>query len=210
MTKYIALLGDGCADIAFYLGNLLGALGGHVLVDDSVAARKADHCVGLPDDVNLATDIIRYKKVEYTQFAGLDYSGYDYVITLYGTEVPVGKIDLAVYAFAETSEGYNRMYQNTYPEADTVCCIVRDCLGFTKREHKAFAKKNRLGDVHFIEFNKNDIRARIALEFNHELKIRELSKDMRGLLSGMVLSVRPGTTAKEFERAARAVERGGN
>ncbi len=207
MTKYIALLGDGCADIAFYLGNILGMLGGKVLVDDSVSARKAEHCVGLPDGVDLTSEIVRFKKVFYSQIGGLDTEDYDYVVTLWGTEVPVGKINLAVYSFAETSEGYLKMLNNTYPEAETVCCIVRDCTGYTKREHKAFAKKNGLGEVHFITFNKDDIRSRLALEFNHDIKIRSLSKDMQGLLNGMVNSVRSETTSKEYERAVKSLER---
>ncbi|MBR6294297.1 MAG: hypothetical protein IKR54_06875 [Lachnospiraceae bacterium] len=207
MSKYIALLGDGCADIAFYLGNILGALGGNVLIDDSVSVRKAEHCVGLPEGYERGTDIVRFKKVFYTQVGGIDTDDYDYVLTLYGTEVPTGKIDLAVYAFAETSEGYQKMYDNDYPEADTVCCIVRDCTGLTKKEHKAFAKKNKLGDVHFVEFNKKDIKAKLALEFLHEIRIRDLSKDMQGLVNGMVRSVKPETTSREYEKAVRATEK---
>lgn len=207
MSKNIALLGDGCTDIAFYLGNILGALGGKVLIDDSVSMRKAEYCVGLPEGYERETDIVRFKKVFYTQVSGIDKEDYDYVITLYGTEVPTGKIELAVYAFAETSEGYQKMYDNVYPEAETVSCIVRDCTSLTKKEHKAFAKKNNLGDVHFIEFNKKDIKARLELEFLHDIKIRDLSKDMQGLLNGMVRSVKPEITSKEYQTAVRATER---
>lgn len=207
-TKTIAMLGDAYADITVYLGGILAALGEKVLILDPISNRRIDYCIGIPDGIDPQENIITFKSMEYTQLPNLPLADYSVTIVLYGTEVPAAAGDINVFCVAETSEGYHKMYRNEYPQMSVGCMVVRDSIGTIKSDFKRFAKKNGIKSLTFAKFDKDDINARLALEFNHELKVRKTSQTIRGLLYDIIKVVRPETGKSDFDEAMKKAEKG--
>lgn len=194
--RLIGFIGLDSYDLILFLSKYLELLGQSVLVVDCSKFGRLSYCIPAPVTLNPNSDLIRYNNIDFTRNSheAIERKDYNYILIDFGWDIIQVQDVLhsceLLYIITDLQQQHmEHILSMTLPDIGVYILLKNFFHASNRKNVKDFFIENhfKFKKCYLLSATVRDIENMVMLQYYHDLKIHNASKQLRNLIHSILI-----------------------